>query len=249
MSNNNPFDKIEGKRFSQPPPTSFDDLLKESNSNVSVTASKKRNSFVKWGTIVTVALIILAFAGYALSRPVQIQEVYETPESVTQSSQSSSETVAPAPSLSNPMKEASSDFPVVEPGLVSVSVDKNTLSATGANSLLVFADSVTVQGSSAPCEVNQTDDFCLAATGKIGEEPITVFFLKDAVRSRIFENSVDFKELKIPNASISASMKNGVDKDSASLLVLGNKDGSGWLLRFSPNLKVETVTPLVEVIQ
>lgn len=109
------------------------------------------------------------------------------------------------------------------------------LTAKAAGSVLSAGPhSITVPGvkfsqSRTPCTVNDVGDFCMVARGTATGMKINAYFLKDAARSRLFENPSSFSVMKISGASAAATLPMPVSGKNMTTYVVVNKNSTGWL--------------------
>lgn len=245
----------------------FDDIISGSNEEVMVSSSDysdpvekaKRVRVVKLvaGVIGVVALLVLFVFGIKLL--LEDSGYGETSNSgPVINATTGTKNESPYPPGVDPKTGENTTNPEAEKPLLDlvknpVDVRPHEVSLTGVDvgfvtsseSLITFKEAE-IAKSSLVCSVKESSDFCLAGYVKLKENYATVYFFKDAARSRFFEDPEDFTPVEIKGATAAATMKVSVgSKKKEQVLALVLDDMSGIMVTFDNN---ESIDDFVEVI-
>lgn len=126
-----------------------------------------------------------------------------------------------------PLLDMYPSAPEVSEGTVKTAVKNDTI-AVEPGGVLTLKGSKIINPVD-PCSSTEITDFCLV--GRIvTDTPADIFFLKDAARSRLFENPKGFAPVKVPGSPAAATLKLNLGENDASAFVVLNKNSSGWMI-------------------
>lgn len=136
-----------------------------------------------------------------------------------------------------------------------VEVRPHEVSLTGVKDGFVTSSDVLIKfkkakiaKSDSVCSVKESSDFCLAGYVKLKENYATVYFLKDAGRSRFFENPEDFTPVEVEGATAAATIKVSVgSKNKEQVLAVVLDDMSGIMVTFDNNGSIDDFVEAVTV--
>lgn len=129
---------------------------------------------------------------------------------------------------------------------VSTMVSNGVISTSSKNVLKISETSIT--SSSGSCTVQKDTDFCLAGTTHYKNSDFDIFFIKDAVYSRLFENIQNFEKLSIRNSMGSGVFNLAFQNGNPSTLAIVNKDGSGWMITGTSSNENEILKEMASTI-
>lgn len=143
--------------------------------------------------------------------------------------------------INAPFYEMYPNAPIVEAGQILTQVDGKTITA-GAN-VLTFTNSE-ISSIINSCEVIQPTDFCLAGIAKFNNSDVNIYFMKDAVRSRLFENPALFEKFEVNGSPAAALVEIVMGTEKGNVLVVANKDSSGFMLALPNDMPMDEIQAL-----
>lgn len=249
MREKNPFDTNKKKFTDNINSQSFDEIIKDSTSTKSADKTFSTASKIIWGFVITILLGALLFVCWLLLKSEQSSTIEAPAEELVEVQSDSEEEVVDdsiPQSFENPVKSLTEEFSPVEPGKVEVVVDKDNLVAS-PGSVLSLDPSLGLKAPEMDCVVENKGDFCLGGIAKLKDSQLDLFFLKDAVNNRLFDEATNFETVTVKGASKAFSMILGDDSDSKAVLLLVNKDGSGFMIRYPSVIEVSKISSLLKV--
>lgn len=247
----------------------FDDIISGSNEEVMVSASDysdpvekaKRIRIAKLvaGAIGVVALLVLFVFGIKLLLDDSgYSETNNSGPVVNATTGTKNE--SPYPPGVDPKTGENTVNPEAEKPLLKliknpVEVRPHEVSLTGVKDGFVTSSDVLIKfkkakiaKSDSVCSVKESSDFCLAGYVKLKENYATVYFLKDAGRSRFFENPENFTPVEVEGATAAATIKVSVgSKNKEQVLAVVLDDMSGVMVTFDNNGSIDDFVEAVTV--
>lgn len=141
-----------------------------------------------------------------------------------------------------PLLELYENAPVVTARQVVTETTKNSIIA-GENELVL--DEIKISETINKCEVVNPTDFCLAAISEFEGNTLNIYFMNDAVHSRLFENPSSFMEFEVPGSPATALIEISISGEEGQVLTVVNKDSSGFMLALPHDMTSEEIKKLV----
>lgn len=141
-----------------------------------------------------------------------------------------------------PLLELYENAPVVTARQVVTETTKNSIIA-GENELVL--DEIKISETINKCEVVNPTDFCLAAISEFEGNTLNIYFMNDAVHSRLFENPSSFMEFEVPGSPATALIEISISGEEGQVLTVVNKDSSGFMLALPHDMTSEEIQELV----
>lgn len=180
-----------------------------------------------------VALVVLAIAAALVLSFSSSEETSTSPAPSPSPTTSTPRTSAPGVSYM-PLMEAFPNAPEPPVEIMTAAVSRNAVRSSGGSNLTISGR--TLQGTSAPCSVVESTDFCISSRVS-GSPAADIYFLKDAVRNRLFENPKDFEKATVAGSPAAGTLSLPIGKTSRAAAVIVNEDSTGWLLLLADNDK------------
>lgn len=232
-SSENPFTK---KKFSDElKEKSYNEFISDSRSNRTQKNISKASSYAVTIVSITVILTVIVFGLILLKSELSTREPVETVQSEETMSGDYID-------LERPFAYFEEEFP--ESNKATEAITKKDKIKSSKSELIVSKE-IKLTASVEPCEVIESNDFCLAATGKYNDKVLEFFFLKNVIKGKMFENTSSFEETEVKGSPLSAEIRIG--EGDMSMLVIVNKDGSGFMVRHPKEIKVKELTESLEV--
>lgn len=212
----------EGSAFETPEDESDGDFMKNPTDFSDTVLINERKKLIRASLVVAIAVVAFAIVVYfAVSKYSDNSKPAPTPAATK-----ATPTKGNTPKMVDKPLEYSK-APKVQPGEVKVSVNGKTLSTSSGKSLKF----TNVEMVSTQCSTVQVTDFCLAAQSKDTKLGYDVYFVKDAVHSRLFEKPLNFEKVDVKGSPSSGilTIQFSADKQNP-VLVTTNKDSSGWMI-------------------
>lgn len=220
---------------------SGEEFMQDPTSSADPIETSKRNKKLK---IFGLTLLGLVTLGLVVFLSLQFFEDSEEPTGITPPMQTQAplpndqaDPTAPVqepvtPETENPVQDLYPDAPTVRAGEVAITLNENTVETSDG-------DKFALEGSELElptyiCKVNmETTDFCLAAKGTVGETVFNVYYLKDAVNSKLFQDPNYWVELEVAGSSGAGllPLPMGADSEFPTIVAL-NSNSSGWMAVF-----------------
>ena len=193
------------------------------------TVKEKPKKNFRWILYLVYILLGAAFivCGMILARELEgIKNPEPSPQpSVTQTAPQPKPSETPSGTA---MQNLYPDAPAVRSGEVQISIQNNSIS-TSYGTQISFNDAVKILDPKNKCTVSQPTDFCIVTEIESQKKLQQVFFFKDAVHAKIFENPEHFEQLDFPNAKAALTTVMIGDKQVPAIVIV-HKDSSGWVI-------------------
>lgn len=135
---------------------------------------------------------------------------------------------APKGAIVTPLTKQYPGAPKAKEGPSTITISKEGTAQDSAGNILTV-NGKKIYNPSENCTVSQATDFCL--TGLIHDNTeIDVYYLKDAVHSRLFPDNKDYTPLKIQGSPAAGALPMDIAGEKRSAIAIANKDSSGWML-------------------
>lgn len=136
------------------------------------------------------------------------------------------------PQVERPVSDLYPDAPVVRRGEVAVTLSGNAIEASNGEKFSLEGSELSAPTYSCKVEMEPTD-FCLAASGTMEETVFNVYYLKDAARSKLFQDPGYWVELEVEGSSGAGllPLSTGSDSEFPTIVAL-NSNASGWMIVF-----------------
>lgn len=223
-----------------------DEILFDSQDYSDVVEKSVKRKNINKIIIIGIILFLIIIAAYMLYATIfTTKEIAEDEYNISQLEeeyQQSSDYIA---NIKAPLLELYPNAPIVETKQILTEVKEGSLIA-GTNKLTIKEISITAAIN--PCEVLNPTDFCLAGTAKFMEMPINIYFMNDLVRSRLFENPDEFKELTITGSPASGSIIIKIAGEEGVVLAIANKDSSGFMIAVPEEMTIQQIEELAKLI-
>ncbi len=191
-----------------------------------------------------IAKIVLSLIGIVLFTLLMLQYT-KSPNSEPQKAKSNATvtTTNTEQIASLPLTSLYLNAPKVMPGVVTTSVLDDTITTSTNHSLTITR--LPLEPASTACQVTQPTDFCIAARGNVAGTQIEIYYLKDAVHSRLFENPTDFNPITTPKGK-SATLTIQIGEKKYPALIMAHEDSSGWMI-ISKNPDPMILAPILAI--
>lgn len=179
---------------------------------------------------VAVLVVLCLIVGAVFFYTSMLRENKEKRSNANEGAKQTTTTIAPK-ELDKPLKplvDQFKDAPEVSSGEVNVTVAGNTVKSADGHFLTI--NNGLVAPAVTECVVTEPTDFCLTAQGAVGAHIFDIYYMKDALNSRLFENPETFEKVEVANASAAGVLPLSMGSDARSSLVMVNEDSSGWLI-------------------
>lgn len=200
-------------------PTDFTDPAAEE------TARRKRNLIIMIvsGILIVILALFFIWEIFLSDKDDKIikDQVTPTPSSTTTKVTDSSST--------KPLLKQYSKAPKVDRAERVIAINKNTALDNKGASLTILNGAITP--ASSPCKTQEPTDFCLVGKGGLADKTsFDIYYLKDGVNSRLFEEPENFAPLSIPTSPSSGSMDLLLGSTKSTVIATISKNSSGWML-------------------
>lgn len=219
-------------------PSDFSDLMARDT-------TMKRVKFLLSIVFVVAVVGFFAWLGLQAFQPEVPQEA-PSPQATATTSTPTPLTPQKEAEENNPLLQAYPDAPTVIASTLTVALEGETATASNGASL-TFTGSALTPASTA-CKVVDPTDFCLAGRLTHGDLKASLFFLKDAAHSRMFENPPTHEMVEVAGAQVAALLPLDLGAEDRPSLVVVHPDASGWIIMLEEGTP-EALAALVPTLQ
>lgn len=220
----------------------FQDIIKNSDKEVITSSSsttdyverEKRSKKMKIVLLCLLGFAVVVVLGYGVY--LLMQEDHSDPSSGTNPAVTT--TAQPSTAATGTQQNTKKGLPLLSivPNPVSVSDGPASLTASGSafttsSGISVNFTNGKVTPPTTACSITDTTDFCFGGTVTLANRKSNVYFFKDIVHSRFFENAESFKKVGVDGSTAAATMRIATTSSNPQpVLVVVLKDGSGVMI-------------------
>lgn len=147
---------------------------------------------------------------------------------------------APAPKTESAMIALTPNAPEVLPGESKATIATNSIQTTD-NKILSF-NNINLEGSIKECAVTDPIDFCYV--GKTTDINSNIYYLKDAVNSRFFQDAENVQPIEVVGALSAATMDIDFSGQKSRVIVIVADNGSGFMIVTPTEAEQEIISNL-----
>lgn len=218
-----------------------EEFMRNPTSSADPIEIRRRNTKLKFFGLAILGLVTLGlvvfislqfFSGQEVSDDVSLPLQTEAP--IPNDEESATATAEPTavPTPENPVTALYPEAPKVTKGEVAISIVDNTVETSNGEKFSLEGSELSAPTYSCRVEMEPTD-FCLAASGEVGETVFNVYYLKDAAHSKLFQDPSYWMELEVAGSSGAGLLPlvTGSDSEFPTIVAL-NSNSSGWMAVF-----------------
>lgn len=146
-----------------------------------------------------------------------------------QESATSAPEKSPQGNITTPLNKQYPNAPQVKSGAITLTATKEgTVKDSAGNTLAVKGKKI--YNPSENCAVSEPTDFCL--TGIIQDKSVEadIYYLKDAVHSRLFEGVTQYNPIQVPGSPAAGVLSMDIAGEKRRTVAIANLDSSGWMI-------------------